>query len=283
MLVFLGGEEHQGNTFGTFDFGISLANMFISALNLGIVYALHHHAESFFYVIRAYGMICLVCALIMVKLYGQERALKHSLLDIKQYISCIYSPKIWLLAGIVLCAYFIASSLSYINAYLSQVLNINQNIIYFLVVIRLNILVLILAPLIGKIVDYFQTSLKVVAISFGILFLGFTGITFWYDSKRLSFLLIGFIIICSAMSVTLKIIAYMPIQEMHIEEDIQGFVIGFVSFVGYLPDSFYYGVMGKVLDRYPVSGFRIIFLGSVVMAILGVVCGRMLKRDTDNQ
>ena len=283
-LVFLGGEEHQGNAFGMFDFGISLANMAISLLSLAIVYIMHHHVESFFLVVRAYGIICLICAGIMGKAIRQWEAQKteQTQINIKHYIECVRSENVWLMSGIVLCAYFITSSLSYINAYLSQVLEMNKDIIYLLAIIRLNVMVTILAPVIGKIVDHLGTSMPVVITSFIILILSFAGITLWYDVKKLSLLLIGLVLVSSAMSVTLKIIAYMPIQEMRINAEVQGFVIGFVSFIGYLPDSFYYGVMGNVLDRYPVGGFQIIFLGSVVMAIFGMVCGKILQRKLKN-
>ncbi|MDD9754307.1 hypothetical protein PVX42_17115 [Escherichia albertii] len=58
-----------------------------------------------------------------------------------------------------------------------------------------------------------------------------------------------------------------------------GAVAGFISFVGYMPDSFIYTLIGHWLDKYPGgTGYQYMFMYMILFSVLGIFISTILIR-----
>lgn len=280
QISILGGEESQGNAFGIFNFGTNCFSALCMAAFLGFLAASGYERSAFFVIVRTYGILCLVSAVLVWRTVKKsQRRVPPSGQKKRNYRKLLKSGIIWKIAGMIFATYFIASCLAYINPYLTQCMGLENGVVYAIGIVRMNVLIIVLSPVVGKAVDRAGSSLNLITGSFVLLTVCFGILTCFYNRTNLCWGVVALIMAVSAATVSLRVIAYIPIHELGIPEEIQGTVIGIVSFIGYLPDSFYYSVMGKILDLCGNRGFQIMFLVSGIIAVCGIWCSRSLMRE----
>jgi hypothetical protein len=66
---------------------------------------------------------------------------------------------------------------------------------------------------------------------------------------------------------------------------LSGTVVGFISFIGYLPDVFFGPLMGKILDAHPgaVIGHQYLFGLLFCMGSIGLMAVNMLQKSVNKQ
>lgn len=284
MISIIGGENEQGKAYGLFNAG----NYFVGAVFFAIcvlqVTVSENSKMVFWSMVGLYGISCFACAFCVWRYVPETVCISEVCPGNKNdrmkedYKELLKSATVWKIAGIVLTSYFIGSGFAYINPYMIECLGIGKNIVYIMGILRTNVLVILVAPVVGRIVDLKKSALPMlkgifIVSSFSLLILGCI-----YCVKEIKWISVILLLIISVGITSSKTIAYIPIKEMDIPIEIQGTVIGIVSFVGYLPDSFYYSVMGKIIDLLGSEGYQIMFWISTVVGIVGAICAGKLKK-----
>jgi len=75
-----------------------------------------------------------------------------------------------------------------------------------------------------------------------------------------------------------KALYFAPIDELCISKSLAGTASGIISVVGYAPEIFLYTVAGNILDNNAgIAGYRILFVTTGVISLLGLVLVIVLK------
>ena len=73
-------------------------------------------------------------------------------------------------------------------------------------------------------------------------------------------------------------IYFATVDESNIPINVTGIVVGFVSVIGFLPDAFYYTLVGSWLDKYGNTAYKYVFSLSLACSILGIIASYALLR-----
>lgn len=74
-------------------------------------------------------------------------------------------------------------------------------------------------------------------------------------------------------------ICYATLDEGKIPLELSGVALGFISIVGYGPESFMTALMGSWLDKYPgIAGYNMIWIWIIAWSVVGIIAAVTINR-----
>lgn len=269
-----GSANEQGSVFGYSEGIRAVAGLLINFAALGIM---NHYLESsqkpLKYVLLFYGIVYVILGIAMWFLLPKENAgEKATATSIKDYITVLKSPSVWLVAVLVLCAYSCQVASEYTTPYLTNVFGMTVVTAGIIATIRSYGIGIFSAPIIGKISDkigsYSKTviGLFVCEITLAVVLLLIPG-----TGGALVPAIITVLAFATVMY-ALRGIYYATMGEAGIPFALTGTATGIISVIGYLPDSYMNVMLGGFMDKHPgAAGFKYVFGSIIVFAIIGIV------------
>lgn len=288
-----GGLREQGIAFGVLDGGRGLvASVFatVAVIIAGDTLAnSDSSAAGMQAVILFYSVVSLLCALLVWFVLPQEQpgcppvdAL--SLGEEKPHWQLVISQrKIWLQAGVVICAYCGYKSLDNYGVYAVAVLQMTP-----VEAAKLTALASYTRPVAavaaGLWADRWQPS-KVILL----LFAGAAGAFFVMSSNLVvgpaSGFVIANLIITFVAVYALRGIYFSLIEESGVDARVTGTAVGLISVLGFAPDIFFGALTGRLLDANPgADGFQHYFQTVTFISVVGMLLTwKLSQRLADNR
>lgn len=276
-----GTSEEQGRLFGLIEGGRGLIPMIYGFIVLSVFNSLGANIIGVTIVIRIYSSLCLVAAVLTWLYLSKNEEIKEDKTSevvsekrsvIKDTVTVLRYPAVWLIALIIFSSYVCYSAQSYLSPYLSEIFLATPTLVAALGLVRTYGLAIGGGPLGGIASDKIKSTTKVLNISFMailfavILFLIIPGNPNFLWAVTVAMLIMGFFIFVT------RGIYFATIDEVSIPRELSGAAIGFVSFIGFIPDAFIYTLFGSWMDKYPgIPGYKIMFIFLAVFTAIGFI------------
>ena len=196
-----------------------------------------------------------------------------SKISVKDVISLLKMPAVWLIVGMVFCSYTYNMSTSYFNPYATNILGATA-VVGVIASTSTQYIRPVGTTVAGFLADKFGKS-TFMLIGFVLMI---TGMLFVMGAGQVSGSAVG---ICMVIGL---IVMYMGIyfcfglhhsfmNEGGIPVELSGTCVGVVCTLGYLPEVICSLIAGKILDTYEgISGYYIYFTYMIIIALIGIVC-----------
>lgn len=182
----IGGNEKQGSMFGLFYLTSSIFGMMISGISVLIVAKVLNERIAFGAIVGIYGIVNLFCAGAVCKLMDEEPdRVERTENQIRNLRQTLKSGTIWMLIGIVFANYVLNCMAVYLNTYMMKVLCLPKQWVYIFSIIRIYIIVLLVAPVVGRLADMIKSSIKVIEMCFLISSVCLLFLLVFYEKKGL--------------------------------------------------------------------------------------------------
>ena len=202
-------------------------------------------------------------------------------------LTALKMKRTWLVAISILTCYTVYAGLTYTSPYLTDVLGMSNDMSSVLGIVRQYLASMFMCAIFGIIADRVGSSVKICNYTFiGFLVLG---ILLLIIPAKASMLipLFSVIILLTIIGCGVRGIYYAQIDEAKFPLEITGTALGIISFIAFFPDVFYYSVMGNIIDNAiasgnPAAGYKVVFLVSVIITVVGIVAGFFLYKSIKN-
>jgi nitrate/nitrite transporter NarK len=282
-----GGAQEQGIAFGILDGGRGLVASVFATVALIIMGRILNDSGSgaagMQGVILFYSIISVLCALLVwcTLPSGQppNRTIDASAMSVAtpRWRTVICERKVWLQAGVVVCAYCGYKSLDNYGVYAVTVLGMTP-----VEAAELTALISYTRPvaaiIAGLWADRWQPS-KVILLLFGGAAVAFFAMSMNFLEGPATGILLGNMIVTFIAVYALRGIYFSLIEESGVDKRVTGTAVGIISVLGFAPDIFFGALTGRLLDANPgAAGFTHYFLVMACISILGMVFTWRLSR-----
>lgn len=286
----IGSEEEQGRMFGLYYSINGVSGAIFNAIALWASTHGSNPRQVIFNVVMVYSVATAISAL-CVFLFVKEKKTQNldnikekseDKFNVKDVISLLKNPFVWIISLIVFCGYSLYSSTSYFTPYLTSVVGVSPTESGVFSIIR-NYLFLLLAPVSGYLADkVFKSTSKWIMIGFSVLVVLFIGVMIIPAGTSATIVSI-YTLLPGAFGLAVYGIVFSVIGEAKIPAKVTGTVIGIASVIGYSPDLFMSTMFGEWLDKYGNSGYNYIFIYLAVTSIVGLVAAYLVRRRASNK
>ncbi|MFT4602940.1 MAG: MFS family permease [Arenicella sp.] len=273
-----GGQDNQGKAFGFLDGGRALISVLIG-LSGTYIFSLFipETADDNALELKTEGLknIFLFCSffvasvgvlILLLLKNGEQKASKR--FGIKDFLSSFKYPQVYLLAGIVVCAYSAYRLTDLIPSYAVEIAGMTD-----LEAADTSIYLSVLRAIVGFSIGFLVSRskpFKVMKWAF-VLIVVLTLILISISSKDIG--VTAFLISVTALGLgvyTTRVMYFAVLQNSKIPLVITGSAIGIISIIGYTPDIFFGPLTGYFLDVYDYEvGFIYTFIFVASMATVG--------------
>lgn len=192
----------------------------------------------------------------------------------------IKMPNLWLLGIVVFSAASIYASYSYITPYLTEFFGLSASIVVFLGLIRIYGMAVMGGLLSGFIADKIGSNIKVILFISIVPIICFSGFMLIPADPAYLTIFIIFMLATGLSLFMIRGIYFAVIDELKIPLAISGTAMGFVSLIGFLPESYVYTLFGGWMDKYPgIGGYQHIFVYMIIVTIIGFIAAGLLFRN----
>jgi predicted MFS family arabinose efflux permease len=282
-----GGAREQGIAFGVLDGGRGLvASLFatVAVVILGQNLAsAGSSAAGMQAVILFYSVVSLLCALLVWFTLPHE---PHQNLPMTtrsgsgenaHWRQVLSQRKVWLQAGVVICAYCGYKSLDNYGVYAVAVLQMNP-----VEAAELTAFASYTRPLAaiaaGFWADRWQAS-KVIMLLFGCAAAAFFVMSTNSVVGNASGFVMANLLITFIAVYALRGIYFSLIEESGVDIRVTGSAVGLISVLGFAPDIFFGALTGRLLDANPGAiGFQHYFLAMTIISVAGMLIALALSR-----
>lgn len=285
-----GSDEEQGRLYGIFEALNGLASLLLSFIMLGIM-AIVSSADlvtGFKDALICMGVLSAVSGLLVLWLMpkdsefadAEEMAKEREQYGIKDYISALKIPGVWIMGILVWCYVTISAVASYLTPYSTNVLGMSAVLAASIGTLRTYGCRLIGGPLGGYLADKTFKSVSkeqvlgqvACIVTLGIFLLLPGGVNGGILAALL--LLVG-------VSMFLCKGTYFSIQaELGIPTKVSATAVAVATLIGYLPDMFVHTMFGNWIDAYGNSGYTRILIYGIATGVLGALAALYAVRQS---
>ena len=275
-----GAIDEQGKGFGFLESGTGGIAAIIASIAT-YSFSVADDTESALYnAILIYSLAPIIAAIMiffsMEKAFGENNNHKQKETDNQPLKKILTNKKVWTLAVIIFCSYTLYLGSFDLPAYAEKTFNVSKSNAAVIGTMR-DWLRPIMALLAGILADKF-TSTKTIFVSFAILLISFGSIGFLGDSNTIYLFWLQLVGIASAVF-ALRGIYYALMEELNLPISDTGKIVGFVSFVGYVPDIFVPLISGLFIDSGEGDqGYTYFFILLASVALIGLLVTYYLIR-----
>lgn len=273
VLSFLGEDHNSGTVFGLYYALEGVGGMLINLTGTRMYMITGNELQTFALVVRLFALLNLLGAIgAYVGLSGIETSeIKGNVVSFKQLKYVFSQKKVWLIALITMCNYWLYCSLTYVTPYLTDLFKVSEDKAMLCGIIRVNVLALFAGLLFGRLADKKRSALDVIKIIMPLECLCSALILINQITVK-SVLAAIILTMAFAFGTTgVKVISIVLISESDFPLIMTGTIIGVVSFIGYSPDAFLYPIAGSLMEGHEMQGYFYLFLISSIIAGIAVI------------
>lgn len=277
VIRMLGDSSEQGRLYGFYEGFQGVAGTLMSFIGLYIFGRFVEVTAGFKYVVWLYSIISIVCGILIYILIEEKEVNKEEKVEISAFLKVMKMPKVWLIGLVIFSTYMIFSGLTYLNPYLKDEFKVSVGMVSTIAIIRTFAIKLGASPMAGVIADKVNSSVKILTSGFVIVCINI--VIYLLTPRNPSFLMVALLnmLVLSILIFGFRGIYYAAVDEANIPIEYTGAVVGFVSLIGFIPDAFFYTLVGGWLDNKGNTGYTYLFLLMLACAILGLLSSFTLK------
>ena len=266
----LAGPDEQSKATGFMDGGRGIVNAIHLAVTLAIVNYFSKKASELAGlngVIIFYSAVVILLGILLFFLMKEETQLeKAQKFNFKEVISVLKLPAVWILSLVLCCTYTMNIMFYYFTPYSTSVLGVAAT-----GAAMVTMLAQYIRPLgcfTGGIAADRLGRSKVMYCTFTVMAIC-TAILAFAGGMSVPLFVVLCVVIYFAMYAGYSLVFSM-LPEGGVPEKAAGTAIGLVCTLGYLPEVFCPVVTGKVLDTLGDAGYKPLFIGIMVIMIVGI-------------
>lgn len=280
----MGTEEEQGKMQGFREALAGLGGVLVGFTVLFIGAQLPTEEATLYVLILFYMALGLICGvLLFLMLDDSSQNVASDQPKLKDIFIVAKNPKVWMVALIVFACYTLFSAISYLSPYLVDTYGISDDMGAAFGVIRQYGVRIFMCSLLGLLADRIGSVNRVIRGSVFIILLHTLVYIFLPGSPSTKMVAIVLMLTMTCVANGLRGLYYAQMAENRFPIKQTGSIIGFIAFVGYLPDVFFYTMVGGWIDKYGALGYRYMFMYCAAVCVFCIlICTilyRMNKKD----
>jgi sugar phosphate permease len=275
-----GQSGQAGKLFGLYYALEALFTLGVNYLGKSVLSVTGSEEQTFSVMTRSFGTLCFCAAIFLYrKVDANIKSIDKSKFSFSILKQTLATKNVWLMALMTCGAYVSYIALSYIPGYLSSFHGIKGTQAITLSIIRVNVMTIIASLLIGRLTEKRKSTIDTIKLLAPIL-ATLSVICFLLQYIRHDAVIcIVFTMAFAFVVLGIKAISISSISEMEIPVAISGSIIGVVSFIGYSPDSFYYAIMGRMVDSFGDTAYSGLWIISFIGALICCICAKTLLKS----
>ena len=279
----LGDSSEQGRLFGLYEGFGGVAGTVLSFGGLYFFSKFENIVEGFKAATIMYSVCSMICGVILFIAIKEREVEKKEQVKFTSLIKAVRMPKAWLISAIIFSVYMVFSSLTYLNPYMTEVFKMSMALVSFVAIGRTYVIKFIASPLAGVIADKIGSSTK--CLFGGFILVTITQAVFLITPGNPSLVYVALVnmLVLTILMFAFRGIYFATVDESNIPLNVTGIVVGFVSVIGFLPDAFYYTLVGSWLDKYGNTAYKYVFSLSLACSILGIIASYALLRRVSRE
>lgn len=283
VIRMLGDSSEQGRLFGLYEGAGGVAGTLLSFLGLYFFSKFANIVEGFKAATIMYSICSIVCGIILYVAIKEREVESKEQVKFSSLIKAVKMPKAWLISAIIFSAYMIFSSLTYLNPYMKEVFKMSMALVSFVAICRTYVIKFIASPLAGVVADKIGSSTK--CLFGGFIVVAITQAIFLITpgNPALVYVILVNMLVLTILMFAFRGIYFATVDESNIPINVTGIVVGFVSVIGFLPDAFYYTLIGSWLDKYGDMAYKYIFSLSLACSVLGIIASYTLLKIVNKE
>lgn len=283
VIRMLGDSSEQGRLFGLYEGAGGVAGTLLSFLGLYFFSKFSNIVEGFKAATIMYSVCSIICGIILYVAIKEREVESKEQVKFSSLIKAVKMPKAWLISAIIFSAYMIFSSLTYLNPYMKEVFKMSMALVSFVAICRTYVIKFIASPLAGIVADKIGSSTK--CLFGGFIVVAITQAIFLITpgNPSLVYVILVNMLVLTILMFAFRGIYFATVDESNIPINVTGIVVGFVSVIGFLPDAFYYTLIGSWLDKYGDMAYKYIFSLSLACSVLGIIASYTLLKIVNRE
>lgn len=283
LIRMLGDSSEQGRLFGFYEGAGGIAGTVLSFGGLYFFSKFQNVVNGFKATTVMYSIASIVIGIILYLVITEREVEKKEQIKFSSLLKAAKMPKAWLISGIIFSAYMIFSSLTYLNPYMTEVFKMPMALVSIVAIFRTYLIKFIAAPAAGVMADKIGSSTK--CLFGGFILVAITQAIFLITPGNPSVVYVALanMLVLTILMFAFRGIYFATVDESKIPMNMTGIVVGFVSVIGFLPDAFYYTMVGSWMDKYGNTAYKYIFSLSLACSILGVVSAYTLLKIVNRE
>lgn len=230
-------------------------------------------------IIVIYSVVLISVGIALLFLLKNISTVEKTAIPMNEMVTIIKDPRAWLIGAMIFSAYHFHIGLNRITPYLTQVFGMEGATASGISMFVLYVIGFIGAATAGILVDKFGSTLKVVRSLIVLAIVSLIAYIIVPAKKELTFVIIGLWGVAQFANFAIRGIYFSSLGELNVSPEKTGVFIGFASFVGFIPDTYYHIFNGKIMDMRPgVTGFKYIFSYMLFMTVICFVIVSVLYK-----
>lgn len=281
MLRMVSADDQQAKIQTMRAYGRTLPILIISLVGSGLLAMLQELAALRVTLIM-YGVLAIVFTIIALVTYepvnpGAKNAEKSSL-SLNDFATVLKMPEVWAIGLLGFSAYTASSGVTYLQPYMADMFGMTASTTSVLAVLAKNC-ALIAAPILTAIAAKAKIPVTK-ALGLGLCFSALCFVVFMFLPQNTGILVLAIIFYMAAALCIMATWAlqFTPVSEVGIPMAITGSAIGVVSMVTFVSDIFFSALCGHFIDKYAMSGYKMIFALTVVILLAGALAARYVVK-----
>lgn len=270
----LGDSKEQGKLFGMLESGRGLLPLLYGMAILSVFNLFGNSDESLKVVILCYSGLALLGAVLSWLTIKKENTKEETRekISVKDVLKVVKMPSAWMIGIIIFSSYNLYVGMSYLTPYITDIYGESESVAAFLNLVRNYGLAVFGGIVSGIIADKVGSNCKVL-VFLSILPVLSMGVLSMIAPSQSTFVIFICVMVLLGIGVYMvRGIYFALIDEIKIPIEITGAAMGFVSFIGFMPEAFLYTVFGYFLDTYPgVQGYKYVFIWMFVVSLIGLI------------
>lgn len=276
----LGDSKEQGRLFGLLEFGRGAISTVLAFASVPLFAKLGEGILGLRGTIIFYSIALIIIGILaFIIIEEKDSSEESSKVVIKGMLKVLKMPNVWLASLLIFTGYSAFIGFGMVTPYLTEVFNMSESAAATVSVVRAYVLMSAGAILGGFLADKIGSRIKLMFYAFlGMII--FTAVYYFMPGEpKLITIVIANLVILGLFLYSNKALYFSTIDEISIPAEVTGMAAGFMSLVGYFPETFLYTLNGKMLDNNPgIVGYRNIFLLMIAFSVIGFVSAGLLLK-----
>lgn len=274
----LGDSSEQGRLFGFSEAFIGISGAAIGFMGLYLGKILGSSTQGFKWLVVFYSTVAILSGLILVFIFKEKEDDEKASVNLQAFKEIIKIKEVWYITVIIFAAYLLYSSTTYLSPYLVDIYKISVDQASFWGIIRQYAVRLGVPIVFGLLADRFSST-KIIYITFIAIAVNILAFIFLPETAYMLTIAIILMLIVTILATGIRAIYYVTLSESNIPIKFTGTVVGIVAVIGYLPDAFFYPLMGNWLDKLGTTAYTYMFYLILGFIILGVFASTALLKS----
>jgi len=276
----LGDEKEQGRLYGFLEGSRGLFSALAAFVLLAILTRINSNTVGMAAIIRIMAGLEIVVAVLTIFLVQDSEIKKGEAPNLKDIGQLIRKKEVWLISGVIFTSYSIYAGMTYVAPFLQYVYGASENFATTINIFQRTVMMFLGGVIGGFIADKIGSRSKVMLVSYIILIATTCAFVFLRPSQSIIWISIGTILLMALAVYSLRGLYFSLTGELKMPLHVTGTVVGFSSFIGYLPDIFVYPIIGDFLDKYDGNqGYVYMYALLSGISILGFIIMILVLRE----